>query len=277
MTTEFSPLRPEVEGYYHRILPFLDEELQGREDLAFWGWVAREWAGAEVLELGAGTGRVTKVLARSARRLVTVDLCLELVARARRRLLPSPRVLPMVADLRQVPLRRPFDLIVAADDPLCHLLRGDDRDRALVEVAEHLRASGVLILDALWLSPRARRKAATPEGLMVERECGSGTPPLEIRERWRCDPATACCVARMEYRRGTQTLVRARFRARYWSVSELQERCVGAGLEILELWGDYRRRPWSRGGSSRLVVLARRSGRSPGSVGASRAVQALAR
>lgn len=32
----------EVRDYYHRILPFFEEELRGRGDDDFWAWIASE-------------------------------------------------------------------------------------------------------------------------------------------------------------------------------------------------------------------------------------------
>lgn len=56
----------EVQDYYHRILPFYGAELSGRGDEEFWARMASEPPGCRVLELGAGTGRATALLARKA-------------------------------------------------------------------------------------------------------------------------------------------------------------------------------------------------------------------
>src|SRR5262245_21008376 len=111
----------EVQDYYHRILPFFDAELRGRGDEGFWVRMASEPPGCRVLELAAGTGRATALLAQKAARVVAADLSPELIARARRKLGGLPHVRLLAADMRELSLRKTFDLIAAVDDPFVHL------------------------------------------------------------------------------------------------------------------------------------------------------------
>ena len=63
-----------VRDYYRRILPFYDLELADRGDGELWAWAASAPPGCRVLELGAGTGRATAFLARTAGRVVALEL-----------------------------------------------------------------------------------------------------------------------------------------------------------------------------------------------------------
>src|SRR6185295_16574314 len=171
----------DVRAYYHRVLPFFDQELAGRGDAELWAWAAATPPDCRVLELGAGTGRATAFLARNAGSVVALDLAPELLA----------------ADMREAAFRSRFDLVVAVDDPFVHLTRDEDRDRAFAVAARHLAPGGRFLLDAAWLSPEQRRAAALPEGLILER---SGRGDLEVRETWRCDAETRVCSACFEYR-----------------------------------------------------------------------------
>jgi ubiquinone/menaquinone biosynthesis C-methylase UbiE len=63
-----------VRDYYHRVLPFFDRELADRGDGELWAWAASAPPGCRVLEIGAGTGRATASLARTAGRVVTAPL-----------------------------------------------------------------------------------------------------------------------------------------------------------------------------------------------------------
>lgn len=245
----------EVRGYYHRILPYFEEELRGRGDEAFWAWVASEPPECRVLELGAGTGRATRFLARSARRVVALDLSAELTAEARRRVADAPQVDYLVADMRDVPLSARFDLVAAVDDPFVHLLEDGDRERAFAAAAEHLAPGGRLVVDAAWFPPEDRQSAAA--GLVREKTVDHGR--LRVRQVWRCDPVTRLCTARFEYRRRGRLAAAASFRGRLWSVEELNGRARAAGLRISQLWGDYDRRPWDRRSSARLIAEMRLS------------------
>ncbi|HYN20742.1 MAG TPA: class I SAM-dependent methyltransferase [Thermoanaerobaculia bacterium] len=243
----------EIRDYYHRILPYFEEELRGRGDEDFWVWMASEPQGCQVLELGAGTGRATRFLARTACRVVALELSAELTAKARQRMAGAPRVQFLVADMREVQLEARFDLVVAVDDPFVHLIPDDDRQRAFAAAAEHLAPGGRFVVDAAWFPPRDRNDAA--EGLVRENTVDHGR--LLVRQIWRCDPATRLCSARFEYRRHGTLEAAASFRGRLWSVEELDRRARAAGLRISQLWGDYDRRPWDRRSSPRLIAEMR--------------------
>src|SRR5688572_29623472 len=107
--------RADVEAYYRDVAPFYDAELTDRDDLAFWREVGAEHRGGRILELGAGSGRVTAALAPFARELVAIDLSPELLGLARSRVAASPRVHLVRADMRTLAFCQPFDLIVAAN------------------------------------------------------------------------------------------------------------------------------------------------------------------
>jgi len=246
----------EVRAYYRRIAPYLDLELADRGDRGFWEWAASEPAGCRVLELGAGTGRATRFLARAAARVFACDLSPELTAIARERLGDLENVRLFVADMRRLCLDARFDLVVAVDDPFAHLLLDGERDRALRAAAAHLAPGGRLVLDAAWFSPHRRELASRQEGLVSERFRGGGAGQLRVREEVRCD-ADRMCQSRIEYRRAGEPAVAASFRSRLWSLAEVGRRCHAAGLEVVALWGGYDRRPFRRLSSSRLIVEAR--------------------
>jgi SAM-dependent methyltransferase len=244
----------DVRDYYRRILPYFEQELADRGDEAFWEWAAGTPARARILEVGAGTGRATEILARRAARVVAFDLSPELIAVARERLKDAAHVALLVADLRDFQFRERFDLIVAVDDPLVHLARGSERDGALRNVALHLAPGGRFLLDAAWFPPEKRHAAAGPDGLVQERRASRG---LTVREVWHCHPRTRRCKARFEYEVRGEPTARASFPARLWSVEELKRRARAAGLQVTALWGDYDRRPWQRGTSPRLIAELR--------------------
>ena len=247
----------EIRAYYHRILPFFDRELADRGDEGFWMWAASTPSDCRVLELGAGTGRATAFLARTAGRVVAFDLSPELIARARRRLADAPNVHLLVADMREIAFREEMDLVVAVDDPFVHLIREEDRAAAFTAAARHLVPGGRCLLDAAWLAPEQRVEAGRAGGLVLER---SGRGLLRVRETWHCDPATRVCTACFEYRTGNRTVERASFAARLWSLAEVEERARAASLEVTRVWGDYDRRPWDRDLSPRLLIELRRRG-----------------
>lgn len=240
----------EVEDYYHRILPFFEEELSERGDEDF--WVRMTEPESRVLELGAGTGRATRLFAKKAVRVVALDLSPELIAQARRKLEGLPHVHLLAADMRELHLEERFDLVAAVNDPFVHLIEDEDRDRAFKVAAEHLEPGGRFILDAAWFPPEDRKEAADR---LVKESTNQG---LSVREVWHCDPETRLCTARFEYRQDGELAAKASFPGRLWSVEELEDRARAAGLRVSRFWGDYDLRAWDRASAPRLIAELRR-------------------
>ncbi|HEX4352082.1 MAG TPA: class I SAM-dependent methyltransferase, partial [Polyangiales bacterium] len=122
-------------------------------DAAFYAELAREIKGP-VLELGAGTGRISFALVRAGARVVAVDRSEAMLARARERALKltaaeQKRLTFHAADLRELALRERFGLVLAPFNLFMHLYTRDDVERALRTVRRHLRPNGVFALDVL--------------------------------------------------------------------------------------------------------------------------------
>jgi SAM-dependent methyltransferase len=249
--------RADVEAYYRDVAPFYDAETADRDDLDFWQGIGAAHRGGRILELGAGSGRVTAALASFAGELVAIDLSPELLRLARERVQAWPRVHLVRADMRALAFRRPFDLIVAANDPFSHLVDAADRDRTLQGVARSLAPGGRFVLDALWLSPDEASAVASSGGRVRRTTTSWHGRRLRVVEQWaRPGGAGRCCHARYEYRRAGRPPVIAEFDARDWSPAELSGRFKRAGLAITEVWGSYRRTAWDARTSSQLIVEA---------------------
>jgi SAM-dependent methyltransferase len=244
-----------VREYYRKILPFYELESVARRDLGFWRSLVRRWRPARILDVGAGLGRITGAVARDVP-AIGIDISLEMLAQARRRLEPGSRSRFVVADMRRVAFAGGFDLIIAASDPFSHLTSETDRRQALRSVAEQLSGHGHFVLEGLY----RRREIFEPPERRIRHAAGV----LSISERWRPIGTRQLWNARYRYRdrrsEGEETTVEASFVARAWDPAEIRRCFASCGLAIEEIWGDFDRRPFSRG-AIRLVVVARRSAR----------------
>jgi SAM-dependent methyltransferase len=112
------------------------------EDLPLWRTLASE-AGGPVLDVGAGTGRVTLDLAARGVTVVALDADASLMEALRHRAAGLP-VETVVADAREFALGRRFSLVLAAMQTL--QLLGGPRGRAafLRRALEHLQPGGLL-------------------------------------------------------------------------------------------------------------------------------------
>lgn len=131
-------------------------------DASFYASLAR---GTRVLEIGAGTGRVTLPIAGSAHLVVALDRAPAMLAVAAERLKQAGNVRLLCADAQALPLRGPFDLAVLAYRVLQHL-PSDARAEMLATIRALLAADGRLAFDT-WHGPPpgARRSAASDVSL----------------------------------------------------------------------------------------------------------------
>lgn len=234
-----------VTSYYHKILPFYEGENEERPDLEFWRVLAAERKPRNVLELGAGSGRVTASLTRLAP-VVGIDLSHEMLRSAAARLAAQSNSFPAAlvnADMRRFAFACRFDLIVAPNDPFSHLTQRKERQLALRGIARHLTPGGMLVIEGLYRPERKRIE-------MPEHSAGG----VSIRESWQPFGRDNRWRARYAYQRG-QEHVEAEFVARSWDLPEANILLNGYGLELKEIWGDFDRRAFSPD-AQRMILIA---------------------
>jgi len=118
----------------------------------FYRELARRRGADRILELGAGTGRVTVPLARDGRYIVAVDRSEAMLARLRDRIaaLPAPaaaRIAPVLGDLRTFSVGGRFSLAIAAFNVLEHLYTRGEVTACLQRIAAHLAPGGAFAFD----------------------------------------------------------------------------------------------------------------------------------
>jgi len=225
-----------IRAYYHATLPFYDAALADRGDLPFWESIAKRWGAKHILELGCGTGRVTEVLARHAD-VTAVDLLIELLDRASERAGHGRFV---AADLRRFAFRRPFDLIILANDPMAHLTSIADRRSAMRLIREHLAPGGRIVVEGLF-RPSDVSSRQIRENFSVE-------------ETWRREGEEPIWKVMYRYRTGS-SINEVATTVRSWTRAEI-DALAQAGLQVESLCGDFDEGPF-RDSSDRVVFVAK--------------------
>lgn len=134
-------------------------------DLAFYRGLAAGVPGP-VLELGAGTGRVSWALAEAGHDVVGVDLSADMLARAAAKGAAHPdavrqRVRFVCQDMVRLDLGRCFPLILVPFRTVNHLTDAARQRAALEAMRRHLEPGGRLVLH-LW-APSARELVPSPD------------------------------------------------------------------------------------------------------------------
>jgi SAM-dependent methyltransferase len=159
---------PEVRPYYsdkgltaafYDLTTALDPTLKGDIDI----YLGLTKPGASVLELGAGTGRVSLALAEQGRTVLGLDLAPTMLVQAEnRREAASPEVAARMkfvrGDMAALKLGESFDAVICPFFGLAHLPAGAAWRNVFTGVAAHLRPSGM----AAFHLPKAERLAEPP-------------------------------------------------------------------------------------------------------------------
>jgi SAM-dependent methyltransferase len=243
--------------------PFYDWEnarTVARRDVAFWQRLALAHDGP-VLELGAGTGRITVPVAKAGATVVGVDLSAPMLARAQRRVSRArvgKRVLLVRGDIRRLPFRRRrgFGLVMAPYGILQSLTRERDLRATLDSVAATMRRGGLFGIDLVpdlprWSEYRRRTSLAGRR---------SAATTVTLIESVRQDRPRQLTIFDHEYieRRGrTRSVHRFSLTFRTLSVPQMAQRLARAGFVVDAVLGDYQGGPWDPRADV-WVILARR-------------------
>ncbi len=145
-----------------------------RDDLHFYAGVAGKTAG-RVLEIGAGTGRVTAFLARRGVEVVGLEPSGRMIERGRERAQREGLTLDfMQGDMKTFQLDERFPLIIAPFNALMHLYTPAEQLAAIGNIRAHLQPGGQFVFD-LYVPRFGRMNTVRHEGETFHAPDGSRT------------------------------------------------------------------------------------------------------
>jgi SAM-dependent methyltransferase len=150
---------------YSRFAHLYDSRIRFDADLPFFVEECLSVSGA-VLELMAGTGRVTVELVKSGLRPTCVDSSRDMLARLASKTAAESRHI-VCADVRKLPFSRTFSIAILPFNSFCELVSEEARYAALRSVSRVL-ASGGRFICTLY-NPVFRLKSVTPQPQVTDR------------------------------------------------------------------------------------------------------------
>jgi ubiquinone/menaquinone biosynthesis C-methylase UbiE len=245
--------------------PFYDWEnaqTLGRRDVPFWRRVAST-ADGPVLELGCGTGRVSKPLARAGVDLIGIDRSAPMLARARQQIRRSsnPQIRKCLSlvrgDIRQLPFEdETFPMVLAPYGILQSLIRPRDLTATLASVARVVARGGTFGIDLVPDVPKWREY----ENRVQLRGKARGAQ-ITLIESVRQDPKRHLTTFEQTYieRRGTARREhRFDLTFRTLTVRQMSAQLERAGFRVDAVLGDYRGRPWDDRADVWIIMAKKR-------------------
>jgi ubiquinone/menaquinone biosynthesis C-methylase UbiE len=265
------PLKPEGrrpeparEGWqgWDEYAPFYDWEnarTLGRRDVPFWRRVAAAAEGP-VLELGCGTGRVTRPLARAGIDIVGIDRSAPMLARAITKSPNHPitKSLRFIrGDIRALPFgARSFSMVLAPYGVLQSLTTPRDLAATLASVAWVVEPGGTFGIDLVPDVPTWHEYAN-----QVQLRGRARGAELTLVESVRQDRKRRLTTFEQRYieRRGGQTRDHCfELVFRTLSVRQMARQLARAGFRVDAILGDYRGRPWDDRADAWIILAKRR-------------------
>ena len=227
-----------------------------RDDFAFYRGLAQDY-GSPVLELGAGSARISLALAQAGHQVVAVETSAAMIAHGQKRLHAAQcqdYVRYVQADMTSLQLNEHFPLIIAPFNTLMHAYTLTQQDACLAAVRAHLAPGGLFACD-LYTPNFAQLDVLRREA--VWQHVGGQQSELFVLQHHDPDMQMLesryyldTCDSEGYVRRQTFFL-----RQRYYQRFELERALQQAGFSKVRLYGDFDKRRYSQQ-APLMVVLA---------------------
>ena len=231
-TDEYAPIAEIYDAWCREVV----------EDIPFYRMIAAD-STTPIVELAAGTGRISVALAQAGHEVIAVDRSAAMLERLRANAEAAgvaDRITPVEGDLLEPNVAGRFDRVLIPFRSLLHLRNDDERLGALCAARDLLAPDGRLAFDVFHPTPE---DVTSTQGRWYHRESGA-------RERadWlRHDGTTHVEV---EMRGRSTTLILHPILADRWLAA-----LAAAGFEALTVWGDFEGGPVRDDGTGDLVVV----------------------
>lgn len=233
---------------YLKVYPHRDQQ-EAEKFLNHWKIWNRLEPGGWCLDLGCGSGRYARLIARHGFKVLGIDLSRPLLSIARRESNCPDNLWYVRADMRSIPSSVKFSLIVSLFTSFGYF-EDHENIRLLHDVKELLLPDGIFVLD---LPNRIAVERSVRDSAVTTRNDGEMT----IRETRRFDTTKSRVIKQIDIKTGGDSY-RYYESVRLYDYGEMETMLLSAGLAISEpVWGDYSGQPFNDE-SPRMIYFGNR-------------------
>lgn len=233
-------------------------------DLEFFRECASRCSG-RVLELMAGTGRVSRAIFERNTRLTCVDISREMLSVLTRRFSGGSRGPAVVCgDVRSLPLWGRYDLILVPFNSFSELTTVEHQRRALLEMNRVLSSNGKVV--CTLHNPIVRGAALDGRERLMGRYALEGDREFELWVKGTVDRRTGLAHSRQSFR-----IYNTKHELSDEHVQEVQFALITeenfrdllgvSGFEVSQVFGDYDASPYDRDTSPYMIWTMRKTRR----------------
>lgn len=248
---------------YSRVADIYDGYCVYDGDIPFWVSLAKQTKG-RILELMAGTGRVSLPLMEKGRAVVCVDRDAAMLSVLRQKAQSKDLSAQVIcADASDIPFSGIFDLVLLPFQGFSELVHDKERWGALRAVVSCLTARGIFV--CTLHNPHVRLR--TIDGMwheVVKSTHPKSRGSLEVSIKADFDPASRIVsgIQRIDEYDEAGKAVDSRSLPLSFSLLEKEsfgELAEEAGLEVISLFGDYSAAPYDQEKSPVMVWFLRKN------------------
>jgi len=245
---------------YAGVAGIYDTYVNADYDLAFWLQECKK--AGEVLELTAGTGRVTIPLAKAGVKVTALDISRELIAGLRKKCRKEKVNVEIVeADMCRFDLGRKFPLIIIPFQSLSELVLPEDHEAAFRQAQKHLEDGGRFIVT---IRNPAQQQALHSNKLQKvgEYACPDSKNRLLFFMKRAYDKKTHVGTAYQLYKEcnaSGKIVSRKVFRNKYYvfGKGEVERLAKKTGFEVQKKYGSYSWEPIGKGSQFAIFILGK--------------------
>lgn len=242
--------------YHNRFAPLYDYFQKGvKNDVKFYLNYFKNFKG-EILEIGAGTGRVTIPLLKKGLGVTALDISPNMLKILREKAAAGGIAVKTVcADMRKFNLRRKFDAIIITFRTFQHLYTVMDQLRALHRIKKHLRKGGILIFDIY--NPQWKYISRGNWQWRRDSIIKKSGSKIKIDYRNRYDMTEQMMYQEYRFTHGGGRKQYAPLRMRFFFRFEIEHLLAHSGFTPMKLYGDFGKRPYCNNSPEMVWVVNR--------------------